>query len=138
MQVVAFCKQVLILYNNDSNFLTLKVAWYPRKRAVTFQRIEIFKRNLVHTWFLLLLLSNNKVCAIFKFIFLPKLLKLLCVFVLELFPTLFSKISISFQKHTARKNRAHLFSEQRFFLAKLKFEKHNAKGFRSWSFSYVK
>ena len=26
MQVVGFSKQVLILYNNDSNFLTLKVA----------------------------------------------------------------------------------------------------------------
>ena len=28
MQVVVFCKHVLILYNNDSNFLTLKVAQY--------------------------------------------------------------------------------------------------------------
>ena len=26
MQVIAFCKNVLILQNNDSNFLTLKVA----------------------------------------------------------------------------------------------------------------
>ena len=26
MQEVVFCKQVLILYNNDPNFLTLKVA----------------------------------------------------------------------------------------------------------------
>ena len=26
MQVVVFCKLVLILYNSDSNFLTLKVA----------------------------------------------------------------------------------------------------------------
>ena len=26
MQVVVFCEQVLIVYNSDSNFLTLKVA----------------------------------------------------------------------------------------------------------------
>ena len=33
MQVVVFCKHVLILYNNDSNVLTLKVARYLKYKV---------------------------------------------------------------------------------------------------------
>ena len=33
MQVVVFCKHVLILYNNNSNVLTLKVARYLKYKA---------------------------------------------------------------------------------------------------------
>ena len=36
MQVVVFCKHVLILQNNDSNILTLKVAWYLKKLSYIY------------------------------------------------------------------------------------------------------
>ena len=69
---------------------------------------------------MVLIITNNKVCAIVVFIYFFEFCKRLCVSGLDLFSTFVVKI-ISFQKKHLRETRVHLFFKQRCFLAKLKF-----------------
>ena len=89
------------------------------KRALTFKRTEICKRNLLHTWFsLLLIIRGTRFNTYFSF----KFCKRLCVSVLQLFPTLVIKMLISFQRNmymkTARTffflNKGVSFPQQKF------------------------
>ena len=69
------------------------------KRALTFKRIEIFERNLLHTWFFLLLIIRCAPFSFFSFFFCFKFCKRLCASAAELSPTLVIEILVSFKSN---------------------------------------